>query len=273
MLFLRPNSIKILKPVGIISSARCILPINYSIYNRLYSTKSNIPENNSSINKILAMTPNILTLTRIGCAPLIGNYIFMNNLTPALYLFAYSCITDFLDGFIARRYNLKSVSGTVLDPMADKILMIVGTMSLTIAPGPQIIPVPIASLILGRDVLLGLSAFYIRYSSMKERYSSVTWRSYWDFFKYPSIEVKPTLISKWNTFLQMIYIGWAVAMLIVENREIQKDIESHEVTSVKDSFFSKLQEGFKYMGYIVSTTTVLSGMSYIFSRNTLRYLR
>ena len=74
--------------------------------------------------------PNILTMTRIGCTPFICHYILTNNLTPALGLFAYSCVTDFLDGYIARKYKLKSVAGTILDPLADKLLMIATTISL-----------------------------------------------------------------------------------------------------------------------------------------------
>lgn len=211
--------------------------------------------------------PNILTMTRIGCTPFICHYILTNNLTPALGLFAYSCVTDFLDGYIARKYKLKSVAGTILDPLADKLLMIATTISLAFPPGPQLIPLPIAGLILGRDVLLGISALYFRYASMRQKYSTISWSSYWDFFHYPSAEVKPTQISKYNTFFQMIYLGFGVIMLIFNNEESKKEDEE------KTGPFNKLSQYFSWMGYFVAATTVLSGGSYVFSKDAVKFLK
>ena len=125
---------------------------------------------------------------------------------------------------MARRYNMRSVLGTILDPAADKTLMTTLTVTLAMK---SLIPgmwhwhrfllfaeysdiVPLAVIILGRDVLLSLSAFYIRYTSLPPPVSSVvqsicafahayigqkTWSRYWDF-SIPSAEVHPTSISK-----------------------------------------------------------------------------
>lgn len=70
--------------------------------------------------------PNILTIFRIVLIPV---FIFLffsdfdNNLTWALIVFAVAGITDILDGFIARKYNLVSDLGKVLDPLADKLML------------------------------------------------------------------------------------------------------------------------------------------------------
>ncbi|QLQ79142.1 hypothetical protein HG537_0B04900 [Torulaspora globosa] len=213
--------------------------------------------------------PNVLTMTRIACTPFIGHYIWTNNLTPALGLFAYSCLTDFLDGHIARKYELKSVAGTILDPIADKLLMIVTTISLAVPPGPQLIPLPIAGLILGRDVLLGLSALYFRYASMRQRYMKISWSSYWDFFHYPSAEVKPTLISKYNTLFQMIYLGLGVVLLILKNREKEEERAEQSGGISAES----LAELFQWMGYLVAITTIFSGGSYVFSKDAVKFLK
>jgi cardiolipin synthase (CMP-forming) len=58
----------------------------------------------------------------------------------AVGLFAYAGITDLVDGYIARRWKLQTVVGTVIDPMADKTLMTVLTVCLAIKgalPGPN----------------------------------------------------------------------------------------------------------------------------------------
>lgn len=209
--------------------------------------------------------PNILTMSRIATAPLIGYYILTQNLVPAMSLFVYSCFTDFLDGYLARSYKMKSVAGTVLDPMADKILMMTTTAALCIPSGPEVIPLAVAGLIFGRDLLLGFSAIYFRYASMKHRYGSVTWNSYWDIFHYPSAEVKPTQISKWNTFVQMVYVGFGVVLLIINHTT--EENEGGEAPLKENS-----QLAFTLLGYLVSVTTVWSGASYVFNKNAVRYL-
>ncbi|EEB88453.1 hypothetical protein MPER_13705, partial [Moniliophthora perniciosa FA553] len=65
------------------------------------------------------------------------------------------------------------------------------------------LPVSIAVLVLGRDILLSLSAFYIRYTSLPP---PKTFSRYWDF-SIPSAEVHPTGISKINTAMQLLLMG------------------------------------------------------------------
>ncbi len=76
--------------------------------------------------------PNILTFSRLLAAPIVGYLIIQNLHAPALGLFLYAGITDLVDGWIARRYNSQTVVGTVIDPMADKTLMTVVTVSLAV---------------------------------------------------------------------------------------------------------------------------------------------
>jgi len=70
--------------------------------------------------------------------------------------------------------------------------------------------VPLALLILGRDVLLGLSAIYYRYISLPP---PKTLARYWDF-SLPSAEVRPTGISKINTALQLGLVGWTMSSMV-----------------------------------------------------------
>jgi len=74
--------------------------------------------------------PNILTFSRLVAAPFIGYAILHDAHTLALGLFAYAGVSDLLDGWIARRWKLQTVVGSVVDPMADKILMTVLTVTL-----------------------------------------------------------------------------------------------------------------------------------------------
>ncbi|KAL9601889.1 MAG: hypothetical protein Q9219_002242 [cf. Caloplaca sp. 3 TL-2023] len=69
--------------------------------------------------------PNILTFSRLLAAPVIGYLTLYDHHVAALALFVYAGATDLIDGWIARKWNLQTVVGTVIDPMADKTLMTV----------------------------------------------------------------------------------------------------------------------------------------------------
>ncbi|KAL1620759.1 hypothetical protein SLS56_009529 [Neofusicoccum ribis] len=144
--------------------------------------------------------PNVLTFSRLVAAPVVGSLILHDQHAWALGLFAYAGITDLVDGWIARRWQLQTVVGSVVDPMADKLLMAI-TVGCLAAKGA--LPGPLAILIFGRDASLAIAAIYYRYASLP---SPKTFGRYWDF-SLPSAEVHPTTVSKFNTFLQLALIG------------------------------------------------------------------
>ncbi|KAK3734848.1 hypothetical protein QZH41_011756, partial [Actinostola sp. cb2023] len=95
-----------------------------------------------------------------------------------------------LDGYIARNFkNQKSVFGTILDPVADKVLISTLTISLTVA---GLLPIPLTALILGRDLLLIIAAFYFRYKSLP---SPRTISRYFDV-NLATVELRPNFLGK-----------------------------------------------------------------------------
>ncbi len=66
--------------------------------------------------------PNQLTMVRIIMVPVVMALMLMGYEIPALIVFAVASITDFLDGYIARKKNLVSSFGKIMDPLADKLL-------------------------------------------------------------------------------------------------------------------------------------------------------
>lgn len=83
------------------------------------------------LKKDIFTIPNILTLFRIVLAPMVAEAFWNERGESALFLFALSCLSDVLDGFIARRFHMVSEIGKVLDPVADKItfLILFGALS------------------------------------------------------------------------------------------------------------------------------------------------
>lgn len=76
--------------------------------------------------------PNFLTVTRLFAAPATAYLLLHDHHKWALALFAYAGVTDLVDGWMARKWKLQTVAGSVIDPMADKALMIVLTVTLAV---------------------------------------------------------------------------------------------------------------------------------------------
>ena len=76
--------------------------------------------------------PNILTIIRFLLIPFILLNIFTGNYILAFVFFTISGITDIADGFIARKFNLISNFGKLMDPLADKLTQIATLTSLVI---------------------------------------------------------------------------------------------------------------------------------------------
>ncbi|XP_053429997.1 cardiolipin synthase (CMP-forming) [Nycticebus coucang] len=149
--------------------------------------------------------PNMLSLTRIGLAPVLGYLIIEEDFNIALGVFALAGLTDLLDGFIARNWaNQKSALGSALDPLADKILISILYVSLTYA---DLIPVPLTYMIISRDVMLIAAVFYVRYRTLP------TPRTLAKYFNpcYATARLKPTFISKVNTAVQLILVAASLA--------------------------------------------------------------
>lgn len=168
-------------------------------------------------------------------------------------LFFYAGVTDAVDGYLARRYQQTTVVGTVIDPMADKLLMTIAVVSLAIQ---HTIPLWLAVVILGRDIALAISAIYFRYISLPP---PKTMARYWDF-SLPSAEVHPTEISKVNTFLQLMLIGSAMALPVLRE-SLPELVMAWNLGGV-----------FEGWSYLVGVTTVWSGLSYIGNKNAVKIL-
>ncbi|KAB8416404.1 hypothetical protein FH972_024923 [Carpinus fangiana] len=195
--------------------------------------------------------PNALTLSRLVLTPVIGYLVLHDQHAWAVGLFVYAGTTDLVDGWIARKWKLQTVVGSVIDPMADKLLMTVLTVCLALKGA---LPMYIATLILGRDVSLAIAAIYYRWASLP---APRTLARYWDF-SLPSAEVHPTTISKYNTALQLMLIGATTAMPLIDGGAFVSGI--------------KIDDALTAAQWIVAGTTVWSGASYLYTRNAVKIL-
>ncbi len=102
--------------------------------------------------------PNILTMFRILLIPLLIHFCLMDISIYVLIIFILSMASDVLDGYIARKFNLTSDVGKVLDPLADKLTMIAFVLCLLIQ---GLFPLWILLFIVIKENLLGFATLFL----------------------------------------------------------------------------------------------------------------
>lgn len=200
-------------------------------------------------------------MTRLLATPAIGYLIVNNHHLYAFSLFTYAAVSDLLDGWIARRWHLQTVVGSVVDPMADKLLMATLITCLTINGS---LPLPLFALILGRDASLAVSALYYRYASLP---APKTMARYWDF-SLPSAEVHPTQISKYNTFLQLTLLGTLLCTNLLHDPSATSSAAGGYLLSLQELLGGEegVKTMIKGMSAVVASTTIYSGLEYTWSK-------
>lgn len=146
---------------------------------------------------------------RIVATPAIGYMIVTGMYDVAIYSFFVAGFFDWLDGYLARRWNQTSVFGSFLDPLADKVFVGVTLFSLIYI---DMVPWQLGVIIVGRDFLLVAGSFYMRYKTKPKDVR---------FFSTAEGEgvmaVEPSTISKFNTLAQfgliwftMTHLSWGI---------------------------------------------------------------
>ena len=95
--------------------------------------------------------PNVLTMLRMAMIPVFWYFMMQDRLYSALIVFVAASLTDVADGFIARKFNLITDFGKLMDPLADKLMVISMTTSLVIK---GIAPWPALALILAKEATM-----------------------------------------------------------------------------------------------------------------------
>lgn len=110
--------------------------------------------------------PNFITLLRIIALPFFAISMWYGQLWISFGIFIGAGLSDLLDGWIARRYHLHSRIGSILDPAADKLMMVTAFVVMGIPNASIQYPIPmwIAILSISRDVIIGITSilFFMR---------------------------------------------------------------------------------------------------------------
>ena len=173
---------------------------------------------------------NLLTILRLVLIPVFVTAIFYNRFLVALAVFFTAALTDGLDGLVARAFNQKTPLGEVLDPMADKLLLVTAFIVLTL-PGYTILPpLPfwLTATVISRDLFIVLGALVINMTTGLNRFP-------------------PSIPGKLNTLVQVVTI---VTFLTANG--LHHQIESQILQNILRPIY-----------YLTLAMTVISGLHYI----------
>ena len=103
--------------------------------------------------------PNILTIIRFLIIPVFAYFLCAREFITAAALFVAAGVTDVLDGYIARKFNLVSSWGKIADPVADKLMQLTALLILSVVM--NIIPIEFLIIILLKEILMGVGALIL----------------------------------------------------------------------------------------------------------------
>jgi cardiolipin synthase len=128
--------------------------------------------------------PNLITAIRIVLAPVFLIYLINSQLKAALVVFLVCAVSDGLDGIIARVFNQKSKLGAYMDPLADKLVLVVAFVALSII---GIIPPWLAVTVIARDMMILVGILVL-------------------FLNRLDVIIKPSFLGKTTTWAQFVTV-------------------------------------------------------------------
>jgi cardiolipin synthase len=133
----------------------------------------------------LLKLPNIISLCRIGMVPIFLVLLSKDRFTEALYVFVLAAVTDALDGAVARWFDIRTELGAILDPFADKLMLLSALVVLTFE---HALPAWLLILTAIRDIVLVLGYLMISFAAGE---------------RFP---VRPSVFGKMTTVLLIVCV-------------------------------------------------------------------
>ena len=138
---------------------------------------------------------NFITIARIFLAPIILVFLIFGNYLVCVLLFFLAGLTDYYDGYLARKYNAESELGEILDPIADKILVVFILIGLSVELDSQLMAL-LSSLIIAREIGVAALRDYSARNNLSDR-------------------TKVTFLAKAKTSIQLLTIGLYLLALAI----------------------------------------------------------
>ena len=190
---------------------------------------------------MIKYVPNILTLLRIVAIPFFVLSSKNGASLLALFIFIFACITDYFDGMIARKYNIITNFGKLMDPLADKFLVLSALVLLCIAP-INYIHWSVIAIIFIREVAVTILR---------------------QIYKKNNIILPADIWGKFKTVTQMFGVIFALLFYaIVQNTRLKVDTDLWRHFRFVLEIESTVVFSMHIYFWIVAGLTVMSGVNY-----------
>lgn len=169
---------------------------------------------------LMSYLPNIITLFRIAMAPVLILLLKDEGYLAGLLVFVFAGLSDGLDGFIAKRFDCQTHLGAVLDPLADKLLLISSYVMLTVL---HQIPFWLLLTVAFRDLLI--IGGYLVYVSL-----------------HGPVQMHPSYLSKFNTVMQI-----SLVVVILAGRAFSVTLHPYTAVLIYIVFVTTVASGGHYL--------------------------
>jgi len=168
--------------------------------------------------------PNLITISRLLITPYIVWLLLIESYLFGFIFFLLCGVSDALDGYLAKRFNQKTLLGSYLDPIADKFLIV---SAIVLLGYNGYVPVWLIIIIVSRDIAIFGAVI-------------ISW------MLGTNLRIEPLLISKINTFLQILYIILTFMVILNDIYFEQLMLSLHEIIT-----------------FLIAITTIISWLSYL----------
>lgn len=183
--------------------------------------------------------PNLFSLSRIVLSPVIMFFLLSGNsflIQITFFVFIAAALTDYFDGWYARKYLEVTSTGKFLDPLADKVLTSSAFISFAFI---KIVPFWMVIIVIARDVWTTLIRVYVPRDKHK---------------------IKTSVYAKGKTFFQMIFIAYILILLFFVNTSCM----GH---STKEMLSNMIYSDLTYwLMFLITAMSIVTGMEYFFQR-------
>ena len=138
---------------------------------------------------------NLITISRIILAPIILLFLMLDKYSICILLFFLAGFSDYIDGYLARKYQAESQLGEIIDPIADKILIVFLLIGLSVVLNSYLMAV-LSSFIISREIGVAALRDYSSRNNISDR-------------------TKVTFLAKIKTSLQLLAIGMYLLALTI----------------------------------------------------------
>lgn len=167
-----------------------------------------------------------ITISRFFLVPVFIVLFLKESYLAAVVIASVAGFTDFLDGFLARHFNMRSRLGSLLDPAADKFLMVASLVTLS---WMKTIPLWLTSIVIGRDLMIIIGVILLNLMRIRLYY-------------------RPTRLSKITTFFQISVLVLSFLAVFLQKRPI-------EWLQMSDTLVGKFQTIFVYIAACLTLVT------------------